>query len=73
MNAKLTQIIPVKTYKTPETATKAVEKLFTGITTYQTKSLRYFIMPHTDGRFFPVFIGAECLQFGVQFHFNVIG
>jgi len=60
----LVEITPVKTYKTRENAIKAAEKNFS--------DLRYFIHTHTDGRFFPVFIGAAALQNGVHFHFNVI-
>ena len=66
----LIQITPVKTYKTPENAKVAVEKKCPA---EACRNLRYVIMPHTDGRFFPVFIGQECLRYGIQFEFNVIG
>jgi hypothetical protein len=26
-----------------------------------------------EGRFYPVFVGQEAVQRGVQFHFNVVG
>ena len=67
---RLIEIKPCKTYKTPLQATIAVNKKFT---TLESDNLRYFIHQHTDGRYFPVFIGVECMTYGVHFHFNVIG
>jgi len=61
----LVEINPIRTYKTKENAITAANKNFS--------HLRYFIHTHTDGRFFPVFIGEVALQNGVHFHFNVIG
>lgn len=66
--ANLINITPNKTYKTRENAAKAADKLFGNH-----KELRYFIHTHTDGRFFPVFVGESALQAGVHFHFNIIG
>lgn len=61
------KIEPNKTYATMETARKAVNKMGAA-------DLRHFIMrDEASGRFFPVFVGAECLQRGVHFHFNVVG
>ena len=67
--ANFIQIEPTKTYATVENAHKAVEKK------YPTEGsvLRCTIMTHTDGRFFPVFIGINALQHGVHFNgFNII-
>ena len=64
------EITPVRTYATEENAVKAVEKKFPTSTEV---NLRYFISKTNDNRFFPVFIGVEALQYGVHFHFNVIG
>jgi peptide subunit release factor RF-3 len=62
-------IEPVKTYKTKENAIKAVNKM---INLPEKECFRYFIHTHTDGRFFPVFVGTNVLPYGVHFHFNVI-
>lgn len=59
-----------RTYATKENAIKAVEKKFPGD---ECSHLRYIIMEDVDGRFFPVFIGAQALQDGVHFHFHVLG
>lgn len=67
MTAALIQIEPVKTYATRENAVKAFEKRCGNA------EVRYFIMTHTDGRFFPVAIGEKAIQQMVHFHFNVIG
>lgn len=69
--AKKIQLEPNKTYKTAENAQKAVEKLdlpdFVG-----NSPLRYVIMTHTDGRFYPVFLGETAIQAGVHFKFCVM-
>lgn len=57
-----------KTYATEANVVKAVEKKFPEA---DGDGLRYFIMPTSDGRFFPVFVGERCMQFGVHFHFHV--
>lgn len=67
--AHFVEINPTKTYATIENAHKAVAKKYppTGA------DLRYMVLTHTDGRFFPVFIGVNCLQYGVHFNgFNII-
>jgi len=69
--AKQIELTPVKTYKTRENATKAVEKLNLP-EEFQGKLIRYFIATHTDGRFFPVFLGEVSIQAGIHFHFNVV-
>ncbi len=56
----------VKTYATKENARKAVAKI-------GAQRLRHFIMQNDAGRFFPVFVGQEAMQEGIQFHFNVVG
>ena len=72
--ARLIIFAPSKTYATRENAVKAVnKKCGPSVTTGKANdNLDYFIMTHTDGRFFPVFVGERALQKGVHFHFNVI-
>ena len=65
--ANLMNIIPVKTYKTAKNAEIAAEKMYGGY-----PELRYFIHVHTDGRYFPVFVGMESLKLGVHFNFNIV-
>lgn len=66
--AKLIQIEPNKTYATRENVEKAVAKHNVP------DEFRYFIHTHTDGRFFPVFLGGEkAIQAGLHFHFHVVG
>ena len=65
MNREFT-IQPVKTYITLDNARRAVAKI-------GAEHLRHFIMQNEKGRFFPVFIGQEAMQNGIQFHFNVVG
>ncbi|WEM34513.1 hypothetical protein [Xanthomonas phage X1] len=70
--AKHVELTPTKTYKTPENAHKAVEKLNLPDFVCD-RQLRYVIMTHTDGRFYPVFLGEPAVQAGVHFHFCVLG
>lgn len=65
----LYEIEPVKTYATRENAVKAIERIFEK---YEGETLRFSILTHKDGRFFPVFIGMNAIKAGVHFHFNVI-
>lgn len=67
---RLTELTPNKTYATRDNAIKAVEKKFGQRT--DMAQCNYFIHTHTDGRFFPVFIGERALQALVHFHFNVV-
>ena len=60
------EIVASKTYATEQNADKAVAKV--GFS-----DLRHFMMLTADGRFYPVFVGQEAVQRGVQFHFNVVG
>lgn len=64
--ANLIELTPSKTYATQSNAVKAVEARYVGT------QLRYFIQQHTDGRFFPVFIGECAVQAMVHRHFNVV-
>ena len=66
------EITPTKTYATVENAHKAVAKKFPANPDAFHNELRYMVMTHSDGRFFPVFIGTKALQYGVHFHFNII-
>lgn len=64
---------PNKTYATRENAIKAVEKKFgPNNDHFGSADIRYMVMTHTDGRFFPVFFGEKALQHGAHFHFNVV-
>lgn len=65
------QLTPNKTYATVENAIKAVEKKYPS-DKYDLNQLRYMILTHTDGRFFPCFIGTSAMQYGVHFHFNIV-
>jgi hypothetical protein len=66
-------LTPVKTYKTADNAHAAVAKKFPAEVEHPSCGpLRYIVMQHTDGRFFPVFIGINACQYGVHFHFNVL-
>ena len=66
--AKLVTLEPSKTYATKGLAIKAVNKC-----EYPKDwDLRYFIMPHDDGRFFPVFVGESAINHQIYFKFNVI-
>lgn len=68
--ARLIELTPCKTYATRENAVKAVErKVPADRLTEQT----YFIHTHSDGRFFPVFIGERAMQAGLHHHFNLVG
>ena len=57
-----------KTYATRENAIKAFEKKFGN-----NDSIRYIIIQHTDGRFYPAALGQDAMKFGAHFHFHVIG
>lgn len=68
--AQLIDLTPTKTYATRENAAKAAHKRY-GDDRYQ--NLTFFIATHTDGRFFPVFMGERAIRAGVHFHFNIVG
>lgn len=68
--AKKIQLEPTRTYATMDNAEKAIDR-FPAIR--NNDKLRYFIHTHSDGRFFPVFLGEDAIQAGVHFQFNVIG
>lgn len=68
----LYEIEPVRTYASEANAIAAVNKAFAGVVAGKT-NYRYFIHRSKDDRFFPVFIGQECIQAGIHFKFNVIG
>lgn len=77
MIQQLVELTPNKTYKTRENAIKAVDKFFADrVGAYKaqglTANLTYFLHTHTDGRFFPVFVGERALHAGLHFHFNVV-
>lgn len=64
---------PTKTYATKANAIKAVEKKFgPNHEFFGDADVRYMILTHTDGRFFPVFFGERALRHQVHFHFNVV-
>lgn len=62
-----------KTYATKANAIKAAEKAYGGHDERMRQDLRYLVMQNDEGRWVPVFIGQECLQYGVHFHFCVVG
>lgn len=63
---------PSKTYASQENAIKAVEKVFTRAATFGESACRYLVIQHTDGRWFPVFVGEPSLTALAHFHFNVV-
>ena len=66
-------LTPNKTYVTRENAIKAVEKQFgPNEKLMGAAKMHYIITQHTDGRFFPVFIGERAIQGMAHFHFNVV-
>lgn len=65
----LINLEPTKTYATRDNVVKAVEKKFGAP---EHSRLTYVIMTHTDGRFFPLFIGERAIQAQVHFTFHVI-
>ncbi len=65
------ELTPNKTYATVENAKKAVEKRFPS-NLFSVNELRYMIMTHTDGRFFPVFIGLNSMKYGVHMYFHIV-
>lgn len=67
--ARLITLESSKTYATWENAVRAVEKT---VTNPQLANLRYFIQRGNDGRYFPVFVGQDCLQHGIHQHFSVV-
>lgn len=52
---------PRKTYATEANAIAAVEK------SLGDAPLRYMVVCNAEGRFFPIFIGEQGLQYGVHF------
>lgn len=74
--ATLIKLEPSKSYISESNARRAVESV---PVIANNKSLRYFVMVYNGstekhvGRFFPVFVGQNCIDEGVHFYFNVIG
>lgn len=66
----LFELTPVRTYATRANAEKAVTKFY-GEREFQ-RRMTYFIATHTDGRFFPVFVGERAIQEMIHFKFNVV-
>lgn len=67
--AKQIVIQPTRTYASEANVLRALDRA--GLTRHA--DLRFFIMRHDDGRYFPVFVGQSAVDRGVHFHFNVIG
>ena len=67
--ARLIKLEMTKTYASEANVIKAVEKKYPESSNDQ---LRYIVLQHTDGRFYPVFLGMNALQHGVHFHFHVV-
>lgn len=73
ITAHHTQLTPVRTYATRANAIKAVEKVYGPNNEFHGGAdVHYFIMVHSDGRFFPVFYGMHALENMVHFTFNCI-
>lgn len=70
--ARLIKLQPNKTYATRENAVKAVDKFMAGRDHAIYDDQTYFIHTHTDGRFFPVFVGERAIQAMLHFRFNVV-
>ena len=66
------ELTPNRTYKTAANAHKAANDKFGDVYNSHFGHLRYIVMQHTDGRYFPVFIGINAMHYGVHFHFNVL-
>ena len=74
MELHLIDIQGTKTYATEKNAIKAVDKVFPNkIIANEPGLIRYFIARNREGRYFPIFIGEVALQYGLHFHFNIIG
>ena len=67
------EISPVKTYKTAANAHAAVaKKISPNLEQPHLGAIRYIVTQHTDGRFYPLFIGNCAMHYGVHFHFNIV-
>jgi hypothetical protein len=74
MKIKKVELTPTKTYKTAANAEKAVMDKYGNVQlTWNLGPLRYMIVQHTDGRFFPVFIGESAIRYGAHQHFSIVG
>lgn len=70
---KHVELTPTRTYKTAANAHKAANDAFGGTDENSAFGpLRYIVMQHTDGRFFPVFVGINAMHYGVHHFFNII-
>lgn len=68
------EVIPGKTYATESNMLKAVEKVTSRKQgELANRNVRFYTAWTKDGRCFPVFVGAEAVNVGIHFHFNVIG
>lgn len=64
---------PAKTYATRENAIKAVERICgPNVDHFGGADVRYVLIQHDDGRWFPVFFGQSALQSGIHHRFNVM-
>jgi hypothetical protein len=62
-----------KTYATRENAIKAVQRVFGPDTGhFGAADVRYVLIQHDDGRWFPVFFGQSALEHGIHHRFNVM-
>lgn len=70
---KHVELTPVRTYKTEANAHKAAQDKFGNVHTRpELGQLRYIVKQHTDGRFFPLFVGVNAMHYGVHHFFNII-
>ena len=61
--AKCITLQPTKTYATAENAQRAVDRK---ITDPALAELRYMVVQHTDGRFYPLFVGVAALNASIM-------
>ena len=70
--AYLVNLEPNSTYATRDNAIKAVEKKFgPNDLLFGSSELHYMIVQHSNGRYFPVFLGERAIFAGVHLHFRV--
>jgi hypothetical protein len=66
----LIELTPLRTYATRENAVKAVHAR---LAPEVIADLTWFVMPDSEGRFFPVFCGERAVQRFIFRHFNIVG
>lgn len=62
------ELTPTRTYANPANAQKSVDALVNK----ELQDTLHWYIAEKDGRFFPVFVGQNALQYGMHFHFNCV-